>query len=104
MSRAVPLLMLVVTACAGGASRSEPSLTASPRLITTYILTTIQQTIVDFEAIREYMCDPRRNLVTMCQRSERVRTSLQFTQTQITRLLGDVPDQQQLHLPLPAPR
>jgi flagellar biosynthesis protein FliQ len=101
MPGALLLVVLILAACQTGTQRAEPTLTASPRLITTYILTTIQGTIVDFEAIREYMCDPDRNLVTMCQRAERVRTSLQFTQTQITRLLGDVPDSQQLHLPLP---
>jgi hypothetical protein len=97
------MMGLFMTAClgSGGTQRVEPTLTASPRLITTYILTSVQQAVVDFEAIREYMCDPARNLVSLCQRAERVRSSLQFTQTQITRLLGDVPDNQQLNIPLP---
>jgi hypothetical protein len=103
MSYRSALLVLVLSACAAS-SRTEPTLTASPRLITTYILTSIQGAIVDFEAIREYMCDPSRNLVTMCQRAERVRATLQFAQQQITRLLGDVPDNQQLQLPLPTGR
>jgi hypothetical protein len=97
------LLVMILTACAAS-SRTEPTLTASPRLIMTYVLTSVQQAVVDFEAIREYLCDPRRNLVALCQRAERVRSSLQQTQTQITRLLGDVPDNQQLQLPLPGAR
>lgn len=100
------LLVLALTAC--GSSRTEPNLTASPRLITSYILTTINNATVDFEGIREAVCDTerdavqgllgemtprlRRDLVGLCQRAERVRAHLHYAQLQLTRLLGDAPD------------
>ena len=105
-------LVVAFTACATGSSRTEPSLSSSPRLIMSYILTTINNATVDFEGIREVVCDTereaiqgqspgqlpgtptpriRRDLVGLCQRAERVRQHLHYAQLQLTRLLGDAP-------------
>lgn len=100
---------LTLTACLGGGGDqgSERLLTFHPRLVTSYVLTTIQQAIVDNEPLREYLCEPARNLVLMCQRAERVRQHLQFAQTQLTRVLGDAPERDQLPISpqqMPMPR
>ena len=104
------LLVLALSACAAS---STPTLSSSPRLITSYILTTINNATVDFEGIREVVCDTgreaiqgplpgqlpgeptariRRDLVSLCQRAERVRSHLHYAQLLLTRLLGDAPD------------
>jgi hypothetical protein len=107
--------VLGLTGCLGGGGQ----LAASPRLIVSYILTTVNAAVVDFEDIREVVCDTerdaiqgsgigplpgpsdqtpreqrrlRRDLVSLCQRAERVRQHLHYAQLQLTRLLGDAPD------------
>jgi hypothetical protein len=92
--RAALVATMLLGACTGGGDRIGPErmITLHPRLVTSYILTTIQQVIVDFEPLREYVCDPIKKLVLECQRAERTRTALHHAQTQLTRLLGDAPD------------
>jgi hypothetical protein len=95
---------LVVAACTGGSAErigSERLLTIHPRLVSSYILTTVQGAILDLEPLREYVCEPERHLVAMCQRAERTRSALQYTQTQLTRLLGDAPEREPMLMPTP---
>lgn len=98
------LAALGLAACLGGGERvgSERWLTIHPRLMTSYVLTTVQQAILDFEPLREYVCEPTKQLVAMCQRAERTRAALLYTQTQLTRLLGDAPERDQPGLPGPS--
>lgn len=89
--------VLVFTACLGGGDQgAERLVTIHPRLFSSYVLATVQQAIVDFEPLREYACEPARNQVLLCQRAERVRQNLQTAQTQLTRLLGDAPERDQM--------
>ena len=104
-------MALTAAACLGAGGSEK--LSSSPRLIVSYILTTINNATVDFEGIREVVCDTereaiqgqspgqlpgtptpriRRDLVGLCQRAERVRQHLHYAQLQLTRLLGDAPD------------
>ena len=107
----LPILVLTASACFGAGGSDK--LSSSPRLIVSYILTTVNNATVDFAAIREYVCDTgreaiqgplpgqlpgeptariRRDLVSLCQRAERVHQHLHYAQLQLTRLLGDAPD------------
>jgi hypothetical protein len=81
------LLLLGVAACTAGAPRSA-GIQASSRLVTSYILTTLQPAIADFEILRDYVCDPARKQIELCQRAERIRSALLTAQAQLTRFLG----------------
>jgi hypothetical protein len=114
---ALPILLLA-GACLGGGGAEK--LSASPRLIVSYILTTVNSATTEFAGIREFVCDTeresiqnppgtpptvgppgispqeqrriRRDLVGLCQKAERVHQHLHYAQLQLTRLLGDAPD------------
>lgn len=105
-TRLSPGLALLLVACNTGGDRtgSERLITLHPRLFTSYVLTTVQQAIVDFEPLREHVCVPEKNLVALCQRAERTRAALQTAQTQLTRLLGDAPERDLSIVPQLTPR
>ena len=120
-------MALTLAACVGAGGSEK--LSSSPRLIVSYILTTINNATVDFAAIREFVCDTerediqnrhgtppdvgppglspreqrriRRDLVGLCQRAERVHQHLHYAQLQLTRLLGDAPDHPGVIIPGP---
>ena len=115
----LPLVALTAAACLGAGGGEKFS--SSPRLIVSYILTTVNNATVDFAAIREYVCDTgreaiqgplpgqlpgeptariRRDLVQLVPDGPSASDQhLHYAQLQLTRLLGDAPDHPGIIMP-----